>query len=51
MENPPCGGIIALRQQLPIIFHAFRGMVVNPEQIIVSWNGIFIWSFDSASWR
>ena len=35
MENPPCGGIMALRQAIADYLHAFRGMVVNPEQIIV----------------
>ena len=35
MENPPCGGIMALRQAIADYLHAFRGMVVKPEQIIV----------------
>ena len=35
MENPPCGGIMVLRQAISDYLHAFRGMVVNPQQIIV----------------
>lgn len=35
MENPPCGGIMALRQAIADYLHAFRGMVVNPKQIII----------------
>ena len=35
MLNPPCGGIMELRQSIAEHLHAFRGMYVRPEQIII----------------
>ena len=35
MTNPPCGGILYLRQAIATHLKEFRGMVVSPEQIIV----------------
>lgn len=35
LKNPPAGGILPLRQAIAEHLQAFRGMYVNPEQIIV----------------
>lgn len=35
MTNPPCGGILALRQAIANYLKDFRGMSVAPEQIII----------------
>ncbi|WP_010243095.1 MocR-like pyridoxine biosynthesis transcription factor PdxR [Acetivibrio cellulolyticus] len=35
MTNPPCGGIIELRQAISDYLHEFRGMNVSPNQIII----------------
>ena len=35
MINPPCGGILELRQAIAGYLRAFRGMQVQPEQILV----------------
>lgn len=35
MTNPPCGGIMELRTNISKYLQAFRGMNVNPEQIII----------------
>ena len=35
MINPPCGGIMELRQSIADHLHAFRAMSVKPEQIII----------------
>ena len=35
MTNPPCGGIMELRQAIADYIKEFRGMMVRPEQIIV----------------
>lgn len=35
MINPPCGGILPLRQNIASYLKDFRGMDVKPEQIIV----------------
>ena len=35
MINPPCGGILELRQAIARYLRAFRGMQVQPEQILV----------------
>lgn len=49
MLNPPCGGVMELRQSIADYLKAFRNMTVRPEQIIISlWNRIFVQSFDSA---
>ena len=35
MTNPPCGGIMSLRQSIAGYLKDFRGMTVQPEQIII----------------
>ena len=35
MTNPPCGGILFLREAIATYLKEFRGMTVLPEQIIV----------------
>ena len=35
MTNPPCGGILCLREAIAGYLKQFRGMVVSPEQIII----------------
>ncbi len=35
MTNPPCGGIIELRQAISNYLYEFRGMNVSPNQIII----------------
>lgn len=35
MTNPPCGGILELRQSIADYLHEFRGMKVSPKQIII----------------
>ncbi|MDD3277736.1 MAG: PLP-dependent aminotransferase family protein [Lachnospiraceae bacterium] len=35
MRNPPCGGIMELRQSISRYLSEFRGMQVKPEQIII----------------
>jgi len=35
MTNPPCGGILELRQSIADYLHDFRGMKVSPNQIII----------------
>ena len=35
MKNSPCGGILALRENISRYLRDFRGMSVSPEQIIV----------------
>lgn len=52
MENPPCGGIMALRQAIADYLHAFLRDGRKPRaDHRWSWDRIFIWSFDPASWR
>ena len=35
MTNPPCGGILPLREAIATYLKEFRGMTVLPEQIII----------------
>ncbi len=35
MTNPPCGGILCLREAIAEHLKQFRGMTVSPEQIII----------------
>ena len=35
LTNPPCGGILPLREAIAGHLRAFRGMTVSPEQIII----------------
>ena len=35
MTNPPCGGILYLREAIATYLKEFRGMTVLPEQIII----------------
>lgn len=35
MLNPPCGGVLELRQSIADYLRAFRNMTVRPEQIII----------------
>ena len=35
MTNPPCGGILSLREAIATYLKEFRGMTVLPEQIVI----------------
>ena len=35
MLNPPCGGILELRQAIAQYLREFRAMQVDPEQIVI----------------
>lgn len=35
MTNPPCGGILALRQAIADHLRDFHGLVISPEQVII----------------
>lgn len=35
MINPPCGGVMELRESIANYLHDFRGMIIKPEQIII----------------
>jgi len=44
MINPPCGGIMELRENIAKHLRAFRGMNVSPEQIIVGAGTEYLYS-------
>ena len=52
MINPPCGGILELRQAIARYLKEFRAMQVEPEQIIIgAGDRISAWTSDTASWK
>lgn len=44
MVNPPCGGIMALRESIAAYLADFRGMSVNPEQVIIGAGTEYLYS-------
>lgn len=44
LTNPPCGGVLALRQSIAGHLKDFRGMNVEPEQIIVGAGTEYLYS-------
>ncbi|MGN0341433.1 MAG: PLP-dependent aminotransferase family protein [Roseburia sp.] len=44
MTNPPCGGILPLRQAIADHLRAFHGLQVSPEQIIIGAGTEYLYS-------
>lgn len=52
LNVPPTGGVMQLRQAIAKHLYEFRGITVNPEQIIIgAGTRISIWPYCAASWK